>query len=101
MDIAQDHMKINIIFHWLSEQLKEGSLTSDELQKRFQEHFIAQTPKILALIPIGYNPKSDKDLQQVLDTFVVKGKLDFSEGKYSLRGNINSKHITWRDHPPK
>lgn len=80
---ARENMKMKILFHWLSEQLKESSLTYEELKERFQKQFIEQTPKIIALTVIGYQPKSCQELQQSLDKFIEKKKLMFSDNGYS------------------
>jgi hypothetical protein len=83
MRSAQERMQKRMILSWLPEQLKQGPLTKEELEKRFIKQFYKETPKIQVLTGIGYHPKSSKDLHRYLDQFITEKKISLIEGKYS------------------
>ena len=84
---ARGNMKMKIIYQWLSNQLKENSMSYGELLVRFQKQFCEQTPKIYMMTGIGYLPKTYNELQYFLDKFSEKKKIALNDNKYSL--NIN------------
>jgi Co/Zn/Cd efflux system component len=81
----QEKVKRDVIFDWLTEQLKETSLTLEQLEGRFKEDFCEEVPKIVVLSGMGYSPESIEDLHPYLDQFVNNNKLLLSEGKYNIK----------------
>jgi hypothetical protein len=81
---AQERLKRSLILHWLTEQLREGSLEAGILEKSFVRHFCQQTPKIVALSGLGYHPDSSADLGRYLELFVKQKKLKYTDGKYKF-----------------
>jgi Co/Zn/Cd efflux system component len=81
---AQERMREKILLKWLSGQLQSGSVTGEELKRRFAADFCEQTPKILILSGIGYRPESSEDLRHYPELFVEQKKLVLDEGRYWL-----------------
>ena len=84
MRSAQEKMRRKIILNWASPQLKEAHLPLEELEKRFEEQFCEEHPKILVLSGVGYRPESSEDLARHLDKLVREKKLVLSGGKYMI-----------------
>lgn len=73
-----------ILLEWLKGQLQTVALTRDELVRKFIGDFCEQTPKIIILSGMGYQPESGKDLIRHLDRFVEQKKLVVDEDRYWL-----------------
>jgi hypothetical protein len=82
---AQEKVKKEVILDWLSEELKETSLTMEQLEGRFKKDFVEEVPKIVVLSGMGYSPESSKDLRPYLDHFVKENKLLIIEGRYNIK----------------
>jgi cation diffusion facilitator family transporter len=76
--------KEKIIFEWLKGQLQTVALTRHELVQKFIGDFCEQTPKIIILSGMGYQPDSGEDLIRHLDRFVEQKKLVVDEDRYWL-----------------
>jgi hypothetical protein len=84
MRSSQEKMRKKIVFHWLSQQLRDTPLTGEELEARFTQQFCRQTPKILALSGIGYHPESSKDLHHHVKQLVKEKALVLTGETYTL-----------------
>jgi very-short-patch-repair endonuclease len=76
--------KEKIIFEWLKGKLQTVALTRHELVQKFIGDFCEQTPKIIILSGMGYQPESAEDLLRHLDRFVEQEKLVVDEDRYWL-----------------
>jgi hypothetical protein len=88
---AREKMKMKIVFQWLSAELKEKSMSYEELSLRFRKQFLEQIPKIYMLTGIGYSPKTVSELHYFLDKFTEEKKLVLNDNKYSL-SYIRTRH---------
>jgi len=84
MKRTRERIREKILFKWLTGQLQSGSLTKEELTEQFAKDFCEQTPKILILSGMGYQPESGEDLHQYLELFMNQKKLVLDEGRYWL-----------------
>lgn len=73
-----------ILFEWLKGQLQTVALTRHELVQKFIGDFCEQTPKIIILSGMGYQPESGEDLIRHLDRLVEQKKLVVDGGRYWL-----------------
>jgi general stress protein CsbA len=84
MKHALEKMKGKMISAWVSEELKEGPLTKEQLEERFTREFCEQAPRIFVLSGIGYMPESSVDLHRYLNQFVEAEKLVLIGDRYML-----------------
>ena len=84
MKRTEERIREKMLIKWLAGQLQSGSLTEKELKERFTTDFCEQTPKILILSGMGYQPENGEDLHRYLDLFVKQRKLVNDEGRYWL-----------------
>jgi len=84
MKRTQERIREKILLRWVAGQLQSGSLTGEELERRFAADFCEQTPKVLILSGMGYRPESGADLNRYLELFVEQKKLVYDEGRYWL-----------------
>jgi len=82
MKRTEERIREKILLKWLSGQLQSGSITEEELKGRFTADFCDQTPKILILSGMGYQPENGEDLHRYLELFVKQRKLVNDEGRY-------------------
>jgi len=84
MKRTEERTREKILLKWLAGKLQFGSLTGEELERRFTADFCEQIPRILILSGMGYRPESGEDIHRYLELFVDQKKLVLDEGRYWL-----------------
>jgi len=74
-----------IIMRWIMGLLRETPLTKQQLEDKFTQQFLKETPKVLIISGFGYNPKSFVNMGQYLDQLIKEKKLILKlDNKYYL-----------------
>jgi len=81
---AEERSREKVVFRWLTGYLKSTSQTIKELEERFLADLCEQTPKLMIITGMGYQPGDVRELHRHLDRFVETHKLLFDEGRYWL-----------------
>lgn len=81
---AQERSREKAVYRWLTGYLKSTSQTLKGLEERFLADLCEQTPKLMIITGMGYQPEDARELHRYLERFVETRKLILDEDRYWL-----------------